>query len=258
MATKKLIEAKAAADQLLAARINKTTVESFSARGYSVGEEWAYLVQEIDRNTRLAQGEKIIGIKLGLTSAAKQKSMNVDQPVVGFLTDSMRVENPVQLSQYVQPKIEPELVFKTSCPMTHKLNLDEVGEVIDSFAVGVEIIDSRYTNFKFSYGDVIADNTSAASFLVGEWQPWANQELSVMWGSISRDGQLLHQAPLSEILGNPLVTLVVLSEFLEQQGFALSAGSIVLAGAMTDASALNAGEYLFSITGCKQFSVQVY
>jgi 2-oxo-3-hexenedioate decarboxylase len=236
------VDAQAA---LEAARRERRTLAPFTDAHPAIDEQWGYDVQELDRAQRLRAGEQVIGAKLGLTSAAKQQRMNVAQPIVGFLTDAMR-STPESLSDDVRgwanPRIEPEIAFLTGRPIDAALTLDEVAESLAGVAVAAEIIDSRYTDFRFRLPDVVADNTSAAGFLLGPFSPLANPDhLAAVECTVTVDGAVVHSATGAAILGHPLNAIVWLSEHLARHGQRLPAGSIVLAGALTDAVPLVPG-----------------
>lgn len=235
MAGLKVISAQDAAKELSAARHSRQAIRSFSQRGFHLDNSWAEEVKEIGRLERIAHGERIVGAKLGLTSSAKQKTMKVDRPVFGYLTDVMEMSRDINLANFIQPRIEPELVFRTSKDIDHELGIDEVGEYVEAITVGAEIIDSRYLDFQFSFEDVVADNTSAGGFVLGKWQETGSVNLGTASGSISKNGRLIHDAQLSQILGNPWLALIALSRHLGERGELLPKGSIVLAGSMTDA-----------------------
>jgi 2-oxo-3-hexenedioate decarboxylase len=146
-----------AAARLAEARHARATLDPFTDTVSGLDEAWAYAVQDEDRRTRLQQGERVVGAKLGLTSVAKQQRMGVDRPIVGFLTDSMLVE--------------PEIAFVTSRPIDSALDLDDVAAHIATVGVAAEVIDSRWTDYRFRLPDVVADNTSAAGVVVGASVP---------------------------------------------------------------------------------------
>lgn len=224
---------------LHSARADRRLIAPFTDSHPALGERWGYEVQALDRARRVQQGENVVGAKLGLTSAAKQQRMNVDQPIVGFLTDTMRTEART-LAQatvgWVQPRIEPEIAFVTARPLSSPLTFAEAGRAVDSVGVAAEIIDSRYDGYRFRLPDVVADNTSAAGFLMGAPTPLADLDLlQRVRCQIEVDETVVHAATGSAILGHPLRALVWLSEHLARQGETLPEGSLVLAGALTDA-----------------------
>lgn len=236
-----------AAAVLRGARTERRTVAPFTDLLPSLDEDWGYAVQAEARRTSEADGERLVGAKLGLTSAAKQQRMGVDRPIVGFLTDTMllRPDDVADaLSAWVQPRIEPEIAFITGRSLDHALQVDEVGACIETVAVAAEIIDSRYTDYRFRLPDVVADNTSAAALVLGDPVPLtAIEDLAALRCEVRVDGQLVHDASGAAILGHPLRALELLTHHLERHGERLPAGSVVLAGALTDAVPLVAGRH---------------
>lgn len=230
---------------LRAAREARRTVAPFTDADPTLGEQWGYDVQAVDLAQRTAAGEQLVGAKLGLTSDAKQQRMGVHQPVVGFLTDAMRVE-PDSLAQaagdWSQPRIEPEIAFVTSRALSAPLTLAEAGRAVEGVTVAAEVIDSRYDGYRFRLPDVVADNTSAAGFLVGPLiQLTDDIDLARIRCAFEVDGETVHEATGAAILGHPLRAIVHLSEHLGRHGQSLPEGSLVLAGALTDAVPLVAG-----------------
>lgn len=237
-----------AAALLRQARTTQRTLEPFTDL-HEVDEDWAYAVQDVDLAERLARGERQIGVKLGLTSRAKQERMGVDRAIVGFLTDDMLVDADdvsAALSRWAQPRIEPEIAFVTDREIGRALTDDEVPAHVRGVLMAAEVIDSRWAGYRFGLPDVVADNTSAAGVVLAEdTVPMATfddvEELATLACRVDVDGHLVHEATGAAILGQPLRALRVLSEHLERRGRTLPAGSLVLAGALTDAVPLEHG-----------------
>lgn len=234
-----------AATTLWEARLARRTLSPFTDEHPSLDEEWAYDVQAEDRRRRLRSGERLIGAKLGLTSTAKQQRMGVDRPIVGFLTDAMLVrpdEIDSRLATWGQPRIEPEIAFVTSRPIDRALEADEVAAHVATVGVAAEIIDSRWIGYRFRLADVVADNTSAAGVVLGGKPIRIDEvaDLSSLACEVEVDGQVVHRATGDAILGDPLRALQLLAAHLARRGESLPAGSLVLAGALTDAVPLTA------------------
>jgi 2-oxo-3-hexenedioate decarboxylase len=234
-----------AAACLAEARHARTTIDPFTDTVDDLDEAWAYDVQAEDRRARRQQGERVIGAKLGLTSVVKQQRMGVDRPIVGFLTDRM-LAPPEQiagrLTQWAQPRIEPEIAFVTSRPIGSALDLDTVPAHLATVGVAAEVIDSRWSDYRFRLPDVVADNTSAAGIVVGASVSLDDvADLASLACTMSVDDQVVHEATGAAILGDPLLAVQLLSHHLEQRGEVLPAGSLVLAGALTDAVPLAPG-----------------
>lgn len=156
--------------RLRAARLSQRTLEPFTDADPHLDERWGYEVQALDRAQRISSGDSVVGAKLGLTSAAKQRRMSVDRPIVGFLTQFMRIE-PDDLARartrWAEPRIAPEIAFVTARDISSPLSPAEARRAVDAVAVAAEIIDSRYAGYRFRLPDVVADNTSAAGYLLG-------------------------------------------------------------------------------------------
>jgi 2-oxo-3-hexenedioate decarboxylase len=234
---------RAAAAALETARRTRTPRAPFTDGDPALDEQWGYQVQDEDRVRRLAQGQRVVGAKLGLTSRAKQVTMGVHRPIVGFLTDAMAVSAGDDVfARTAQPRIEPEITFRLGQVLDRRLTMATAADVIDGVAAAVEIIDSRYAGFGFRRPDVVADNTSAAAFVVGDWaDPATVGDLATVRCVFTGDGRELHSATGAAILGHPLRALIHLSEHLAERGEHLPAGAIVLAGALTDAVAIRPG-----------------
>ena len=233
-----------AADLLRAARVEHRTLAPFTDDHPNLDGDWGYAVQALAREDSVAAGDRVVGAKLGLTSVAKQQRMGVDRPIVGFLTDAMLLPpaDVGPLTGFAQPRIEPEIAFITARDIDHALTPNEVEASITSAAVAAEIIDSRYTAYRFRLPDVVADNTSAAGVLLGEPLPlYAIADLATLRCQVEVDGEVVHSATGAAILGHPLRAVQLLTEHLQRRQETLPAGSLVLAGALTDAVPLVAG-----------------
>lgn len=209
----------------------------------------AYEIQSKILTARTERGENYIGPKLGFTSKAKMEQMGVNNIIVGFLTDSMHhaADEPLSLDGLIHPRIEPELVFKVGQEITPNEgeSAEELAkrlrEATTHVAAGMEVIDSRYKNFKFSLADVVADNTSAAKFIVGDWQEFP-REVAGLDVKFLIDGEEVGSATTDAILGNPLEAFDQLAEMILKYGFEVPAGAVILAGSVTAAQWLKPGQ----------------
>lgn len=108
----------------------------------------------------------------------------------------------------------------------------------------MEIIDSRYDDYRFHLPDVLADNTSAAGFIVGPPSRLRDlDELAWVRCAVEVDGRVVHTATGAAILGHPLHAIVWLSKHLARRGETLPGGPLIFAGALTDAVPLVSGSY---------------
>ncbi|WP_241687736.1 fumarylacetoacetate hydrolase family protein [Janthinobacterium sp. 17J80-10] len=211
----------------------------------------AYRIQQALLARRLARGEHMVGLKMGFTSAAKMAQMGVSDQICGRLTNVMQVENGARFSLQgtIHPRCEPELAFLLGKPLAENVSAAETLAAIAAVAPAIEIIDSRYRQFRFSLTDVIADNASSTAFVVGDWIDCTTHvaplnDLSV---TLRIDGQLRQSGSTADILGDPLLSLVAAARLAAQSGAPLKAGDIVLAGAATPAEALVSGSRIEAV-----------
>ena len=167
--------------------------------------------------------------------------MGIDRPIVGFLTTSMRLDENASLNQLIHRRCEPEIAFRLGEVLDREVSLEETARLVDASAPAIEVIDSRYEDFRFLLPDVLADNASAAGFVVGDRQ---YHDLGVLPGAACRffvDADLVQQGQGMAVLGHPLNSLVYLSQHLVERGDRLPAGSLVLSGSITEAVVLKKG-----------------
>ncbi|MFV2110632.1 2-keto-4-pentenoate hydratase, partial [Micromonospora sp. LOL_015] len=153
----------------LAARLDEAAVTGTPipqlADAHRVDVDAAYAVQQALIARRTGRGERLVGAKMGLTSQAKMAQVGVDSPILGQLTDTTQVPDgaAVDISRLIHPRVEPEIAFLLDRPPTSGMPFTDA---VRAVAPALEVIDSRYRDFTFSLPDVIADNTSAALYVV--------------------------------------------------------------------------------------------
>lgn len=199
----------------------------------------AYAVQANLVARRIERGERLIGVKLGFTSRAKAAQMGVHDLILGRLTDRMLIEDggSVDLARFVHPRIEPELAFLLKAPLTPQMNLAQAMSAIEAVAPAMEVIDSRYADFKFNLADVIADNCSSAGLVIGPWRS-PDLDISNLGVLLEFESRPVQIGSTAAILGHPLRALAAMARLADVAGLALQPGWIVLAGAATAAEAL--------------------
>ncbi len=221
-----------------AARTQKPIAQISTQQELSIDQ--AYEVQRLLLQHRYQEGEKLIGLKMGFTSEAKMQQMGVNDLIWGRLTDAMFIENAgsAQRSSYIHPRVEPEICFRISKDIPGELNELEVIEYVDAVCTAIEVIDSRYENFKFSLADVIADNCSSTGFVLGLWQP-VPESLNHLPMSLSINNSVVASGNSNDIMNNPWRSLAAATRLATQYGQPITAGMIILAGAATNAEFLH-------------------
>ncbi|MFZ6648063.1 2-keto-4-pentenoate hydratase [Undibacterium sp. TJN25] len=210
----------------------------------------AYDIQHASIALRHARGEKAVGLKLGFTSRAKMVQMGVDNLIWGLLTDAMLYEEGAEISlgDFIHPRVEPEVCFLTSRDINGPLNLLEAAAFVDGVAPAMEIIDSRYRNFKFTLEDVVADNCSSAGVVVGMFSSRIS-DLANRGVVVRFNGRPVLMGSTGAILGNPLRSVVQAAHLAHRAGMVIPAGSLIMAGAATAAEALLPGIHVSTEIG---------
>lgn len=218
---------------------NAAAIEQFGGR---FDEAEAYAIQKASIARRIARGERRIGLKMGFTSRAKMEQMGVNDMIWGRLTDAMLVEEgaSIAMERFIHPRVEPEIAFLIGKPLPAKASMLQVQAAIDAVAPAMEIIDSRYKNFKFSLTDVVADNASSSALVVGAWRT-ATHDIANLGMVMHYDGTPVQIGSSAAILGHPLRALLAAARLAAEAGEPLEPGDIVLAGAATNAEALRPG-----------------
>lgn len=199
----------------------------------------AYEVQRRAMDLRLAAGAHRVGMKMGFTSRAKMVQMGLFDMIWGRLASDMVVEDgaPLAFKKYVHPRVEPEIAFLLKKELVGNITPVQALAAVEAIAPAMEIIDSRYDNFKFALNDVVADNSSSSGFVVGGWHDPAI-DFSNLGLVMSFNGRAVQVGSTAAILGHPLRSLVAAARFAEQAQEPLRAGWIVMAGGATAAEAL--------------------
>jgi 2-oxo-3-hexenedioate decarboxylase len=214
------------------------------------GMDWddAYAVQDRILARKLARGARVVGLKCGLTSHAKMKQMGVDTPVFGFLVDEFGVAEgaEVDTEALIHPKVEPEICFVLKRALRGPgCHIGAVLAATDFVLPGIEVIDSRYRDFKFDLKSVIADNTSAARFVVGgRALPPEDLDLRTLGVVLEKNGQIVSLGAGAAVLGHPAAAVAMLANHLGARGQEIPAGSLILSGGVTEAVAVEAGDHV--------------
>ncbi|HMC47025.1 MAG TPA: 4-oxalocrotonate decarboxylase, partial [Caballeronia sp.] len=145
---------------------NANEVPQFDAEG-RLSLDDAYAIQAASIERRVTRGEHRVGVKMGFTSRAKMVQMGLSDVIWGRLTAGMQIEEgtAVDFSRFVHPRVEPEIAFVLKHPLSGNVTAPEALAAVEAIAPALEIIDSRYKDFKFTLPEVIADNASSSGFV---------------------------------------------------------------------------------------------
>lgn len=207
--------------------------------------EDAYAIQRAAIDRRAARGEMRVGVKMGFTSRAKMVQMGISDVIWGRLTSGMQVDEGggLALRHCIHPRVEPEIAFVLKKPLAGNATLPEALAAVEAVAPALEIIDSRYRDFKFSLTDVVADNASSSGFVIGPWCD-PRQEIANLGLVLTIDGRVAQVGSTAAILGHPLRSLVAAARLSAAAGEPLQAGWVVMAGGATPAEWLRPGSHV--------------
>lgn len=223
------------------------------------GIDAAYAVQQLLTETALAAGRRIVGRKIGLTSAAVQSQLGVDQPDFGVLFDDMEYGDgqEIPLSRLIQPKAEAEIAFVFERDLdVERPTLGHVLNAIGYALPAIEIVDSRVRDWKISIFDTIADNASSGLYVLGGSPKKIDAfDMALCGMSLEQGGEPVSVGCGAACLGHPLNAVVWLARTVARLGRPLRAGDVVLSGALGPMVPVRAGDVLQArISGLGQVS----
>jgi 2-keto-4-pentenoate hydratase len=214
--------------------------ESFQGR---LDVEAAWRIQSVNRSRALAAGKRIVGYKVGLTSAAMQEQMGVNEPDFGALLDSMELlDGVLHLDDFVQARVEAEIALRLKADLGPGVTPDDVLAATEAALPSLEIIDSRIRDWKLSLIDTVADNASSGAFIIGAPAPGPIPELGDVAVSVRINGVERATGLGAAALGHPAAAAAWLSNRLNDFGIEFPAGSVVLTGSLHASLPVVAGD----------------
>jgi 2-oxopent-4-enoate/cis-2-oxohex-4-enoate hydratase len=215
--------------------------------------EEAYAIQQINLERRMAEGARLVGRKVGLTSTAIRDWLGVAEPDFGGLLDTMAVPNggSVPIASLMQPRVEAELAFLLKRPLRGPgVTAAAVLAATDYLLPAIEIIDTRQTDWRFKIQDTIADNASSAMFVLGS-TPIDPQAISLrtIGATLRLNGRVVSTGAGAACMGDPVNAVVWLANTLGVLGVTLEAGEVILSGALGPVSPVVAGDYVGATVG---------
>jgi 2-keto-4-pentenoate hydratase len=225
-----------AADRLMAAARDRAPCAPVRDLIGSAGMAAGYAVQQLLTQEALASGRRITGRKIGLTSAAVQRQLGVDQPDFGVLfADMTRSETePIDMTALLQPRIEAEVAFVLRDGLDRAdLDMDGVRSAVDYCVAALEIVDSRVAGWDISLVDTVADNASCGLYVLGaQHRPLAGLDLREVTMTMTAGDEVVSEGTGAACLGDPFAALLWLARTARDYGSPLRAGDLVLSGAL--------------------------
>lgn len=234
-------EARFCAARLHEARLSATAIEPLSERLAHLDEVAAYLIQ---RRVIALAGRRRVGYKLGFTSARMRQQMGVDSPNYGVLLEGTQVVGATEFRRFIHPLVEPEIAVTLHKELTGPgVAADRVRDAVRTVHAALEVVDSRYIDYRFRAVDNIADNSSAAAYAIGEGISIDEvPDLVTLQARLLCNDVLVAKGTGGAALGDPLAAVAWLANRLAAEGVSLAAGSVILTGGLTEAYPVSAGD----------------
>lgn len=241
---KEMINHKKIAQELYKAEIDNQPIDTISEVYENLTLDDAYKIQLINIERRVAQGKKITGKKIGLTSQAMQVSLGVDTPDFGILYDSMEVTNgKIPEGRVLQPRMEGELAFVLKKDLGDANSIEDVLEATDYVLPALEIVASRIKDWKITLVDTVADNASCGMYLLSDQKIDPQKtDLKEVFMTMYKNGQEINSAYASAVMDHPANAVLWLVKSLAHYGVTLNKGDIILSGALTAAVPAESGD----------------
>ena len=235
-----------AAQRLIIAARNRKPVDPLTETYPEITVEEAYRIQLITVEAWLAQGWKVVGKKIGITSPAIQEMLNVSEPDYGHLMDHMLINEGEGLAttRLLQPRVEGEIAFILERDLNGPgITPVDVIRATAGIAAALEIIDSRIRDWKIKIQDTVADNASSAAFVLGsKLTPLADIDLRYVGFVMAKNGRLAATAAGAAVLGSPIQSVAWLANKMGEYGIPLRAGETILSGSAVAAVPVETGD----------------
>lgn len=231
------------AERLLAAAREAKPVAQLTAEHPALTVAEGYGIQDSLLALWRARGVGAVGFKAGLTSLAKQREVNVATPIFGRLLSNGDVPDggAVERARFIHPRSEPEIAFVLRERLFAGATVEDARRAVASAHLALEIVDSRYRDFRFTLPDVVADNTSAAAFVLGGPIERASRGLALLGVWIRKNGELMQTGAGAAALGDPLRSVAALAQVVPG---GLPAGSLILTGGLTQSVPFERGDFI--------------
>ncbi len=215
---------------------DRRTVRPLIAQDASLTIDDAYAISLDFLARRRADGERVIGKKIGVTSKAVQDMLGVHQPDFGFLTDWMQVKGDIDVDAkaLIAPRAEAEIAFILKDSLNGPgVTPEQVVAATESIAPCFEIVDSRIADWQISIVDTVADNASCGVFVLGEARADPRAfDLPSLQVTVTKNGEPLSAGYGHAVQGDPAMAVAWLANTLGSYGVTLDAGDIILSGSV--------------------------
>jgi 2-keto-4-pentenoate hydratase len=228
------------------ARRDRVPIDPFTDADPELTMADGYAVQAELTRLLLADGDRTVGYKVGLTSKPMQLMIGVDSPDYGPVLSSTyyRDGDQVSLGRFIQPRIEAEIAFVLGAPLRGPgVTVTDAWRATTGVAAAVEIVDSRFADWRIRLADTVADLASNGAFAISSrLVPLAGLNTRLVGMTLTRNGELVDTGAGAAALGDPLAVVAWLANTLGEVGVGLDPGHLVLTGALHAAVPMAAGD----------------
>ena len=234
------------ADMLHSALVDNAPIPPLSDSIHDLDVAGAYAIQQRNLTRLLGAGARLVGRKIGLTSAPMQELLGVDEPDYGYILDTMvyPAGGTISVSSLCAPRVEPEIAFRLNRPLRGPgVSVADVLDATDAVAAALEIVDSRIADWRITLCDTVADNASSAAVVLGPWVPIdAAPDLVDITAALRINDTQVDQGVATAVLGHPAEAVAWLANALAAFDTGLHAGEFVMSGSITSAVFVHAGD----------------
>jgi 2-oxo-hept-3-ene-1,7-dioate hydratase len=249
----------AAAAQLYEAERNRVQITPLTLGHPDMDMDDAYAVQKAWVDRKIADGRKIAGYKIGLTSRAMQMAMKIDTPDFGVLLDDMMFSDgaTIRAADFTDPRIEVEFAFVLKEPLFGEdLSVEQVIAATDYVVPALELIAARSyrvdpeTGYTRNVFDTIADNAANAGCIVSNTRVDPN-EIDLPWAGAMMylNGTIEETGLAGGVLGHPAHGIRWVCKRFAPHGIGLEPGQVILAGSFTRPVAVKEGDKILADYG---------
>jgi 2-oxo-hept-3-ene-1,7-dioate hydratase len=247
------------AEALYQAELDRQPIDPMSMTKPDFTLEEAYTIQKNVIDRKISAGHKLVGYKIGYTSRAMQKALNINEPDFGVLLDNMMYNDgaEIEAAQFIDPRIEVELAFVLKDRLEgENITMFDVLNATDYVVPALEIIAARShrkhpeTGYTRKVIDTVSDNAGNAAVVIGG-RPIKPLDMDLRWcgGILYLNGTIEETGLAAAVLNHPANGICWIAKRFAPHGIALEPGQVLLAGSFTAPVAVKAGDTIHADYG---------
>lgn len=225
------------AAELAEADRTHSVIPRITARYPAATVEDSYAIQGVWRDRMIADGRRLVGRKIGLTSRAMQQATGITEPDYGVMFDDTVWENgaTIPFDAFSNVRIEVELAFVLKTPLEGpRCSVFDVLRATEYVTPALEVLNSHIELEGRTIVDTISDNAAYGGMVLGG-TPVAPDRVDLRWVSalLYRNETIEETGVAAGVLNHPATGVAWLANKLHQHDARLEAGEIILAGSFT-------------------------